>query len=67
MDKEGVDEMINYSDYVYWNYHLKTYGNSIVISSRILKIFVFIIAALPIGTAWMFPLIPKIKKIKIRY
>lgn len=59
--------MTSYSDYIYWNNHVQTYGNAIKIDSWLVKLVVFIIAALPLGTAWMFPLIPKMKEIKFRY
>jgi uncharacterized membrane protein len=59
--------MPSYNEYVYWNNKVETYGKAIKIDRWYMRAIVFIIAALPLCTAWMFLLIPKIKDIVIRY
>ena len=56
---------MNYNDLIYWNN--RSYGTAITISKSWIKIVMFIIAVLPLGTAWLFVFIPKIKDLKIRY
>lgn len=58
---------MKYSDRVYINMGLKSYGNGFKISRGVLQKILFFIAVLPLCTAWIFPLIPMIKDKIIRY
>jgi len=49
-------------------YHLPTYGNAIIVDSRLLKVTFITACILTLGTNWLIPIfVNKIKDIKIRY
>ena len=58
---------MNFNEICYWNQKSVTYGNAIRINKKHIKKVLFIIAALPICTAWIFPLIPFVKDFVWRY
>lgn len=63
-------EIVSRSDYAaacYVNTHMCTYGKAVRISKGTLSILVGIIAALPLGTSWMFLLIPKVRDVTLRW
>jgi len=49
-------------------YHLNTYGDAIIINSRLLKTAFVVGCCLTLGTNWLIPIfVNKIKDIKVRY
>jgi hypothetical protein len=58
---------ISYSEYIYFNKGLQTYGNGVKINAFILKVAIAIYASLPLFSAWAFVLIPKVKSFWVRW
>jgi hypothetical protein len=60
-------ETSKFAECIYWNDPCRTYGSAIIVNKWLLRSLVFVIAALPLFTSWMFAIIPKITDWKIRF
>ncbi len=58
---------MKFEEMVYWNQKNRTYGNAIRINKKYIQRTLFVIAVLPLFTAWIFPLIPFVKDFVWRY
>ncbi len=57
----------NFQELCFWNQKSMQYGSAIRIPKKHLQRILFVIAALPLCTAWIFPLLPFVEDFVYRY